>query len=398
MRVLLLGASTRALAESASRSGHPVISVDYFGDSDQRRLVDSHALWEDFHLPANAQGLAKAARLLEAEAVVYVGNLENHPGIVEELAKDRVLLGNGPGVLREVRDWPTLRRYCQQAGIRCPTTLLTGEEEQADVEYHWLCKPTSSGGGHGIYSWDKRPLKDSQILQILMKGRPASVAFVADGRRSRILGVTEQLIGRPELGASGFVWSGNILPLDLALSDGGVLRHRIEEMVSRLTHRFGLRGVNGVDLMVSEAPDGFLQPFLLEVNPRYSASMELVERVHGVSVFTLHMEGLAGRLPDSSLSDCLQQGFVGKGVVYARRSVSITDTSGWIERGIRDIPFPGRRIEAGHPVCTVFAGGESRQACLDALSMRAAGVHWEIEEEREESCGFTAHPDYRAYA
>jgi len=397
-RILLLGASTRALAESAWLSGHPIVSVDYFGDRDQKQLVENYALLQDFHLPLSVQGLAQASAQIEAEAVAYVGNLENYPEIVEELTKDRLLLGNGSRALREVRDWRTLRRFCREVGILYPSTLLPGEEKQACPEYHWLCKPIRSGGGHGIHSWDERPLKNHQILQAKIEGRPASVAFVADGRRSRILGVTEQLIGRPELGSSGFVWSGNIFPLDLALVDGGYLMHQMEEMVSWLTHRFGLRGVNGVDVMVSGELGGYLHPYLLEVNPRYSASMELVERANGTNLFNLHMDGLAGRLPDFSFRERSHQDFVGKGVVYARRAVSIADTSRWVERGIRDVPFPGRRIDAGHPVCTVLASGSSRQACFDAISQSAATVYGEIEEEREERCGRTAHLDHRAYA
>src|SRR5660398_229420 len=139
-------------------------------------------------------------------------------------------------------------------------------------------------------------------------------------------------------------------------------------------------------------------PYLLEVNPRYSASMELVERANGTNLFNLHMDGLAGRLPDFSFRERSHQDFVGKGVVYARRAVSIADTSRWVERGIRDVPFPGRRIDAGHPVCTVLASGSSRQACFDAISQSAATVYGEIEEEREERCGRTAHLDHRAYA
>lgn len=398
MRILLLGVTTRALAESAARSGRPIVAVDYFGDRDQKRLVESYALQRDLGLPLTAQGLGEAARRVEAGAVVYAANLENHPSIVEGLAKERVLLGNEPGVLREVRDWRTLREFCRETRIPHPITLLPGEERQADLGDRWLCKPVRSGGGHGIHPWDGKPLDGSQILQAQAAGRAASAVFVADGRESRVIGLTEQLVGRSELGASGFVWSGNILPLDLAISDGRRLLRRVESMVDELTRRFGLRGVNGVDLIVGREEGGALRPYLLEVNPRYSASMELVERAYGMNVFSLHLEGLAGRMPDFSLAGRLDEGFLGKGIVYARRTVTLADTGGWIERGIRDVPFSGQRVEAGHPVCTVFAEGNGRPACLDRLLLRAAAVHREIEDQREERLGRTAHLDHRAYA
>ncbi len=65
-------------------------------------------------------------------------------------------------------------------------------------------------------------------------------------------------------------------------------------MANQLTQEFGLRGVNGIDLVI---PDD-LGVHLIEVNPRYTASMELVERAYGLNIFALHLEALAGRLPE----------------------------------------------------------------------------------------------------
>lgn len=379
MGILVLGVSTRAIAESAVRSGRRIVTVDYFGDQDQKRLVENYSLRE-FRLPLTALGLAEAARRVKADAVVYIANLENHPGIVSQLALERELLGNAPQVLAEVRDWRVLRQFCLEADIACPPTLLPGEEAWASPSVRWLSKPMRGGGGRGVRRWDGQPLDDSHVLQRQVEGRAASVAFVADGREGRVIGVTEQLLGQAELGASGFVWCGNLLPLDLDPSEGPSFLRRIERMVSRLTRRFGLRGANGADFVIGRGPDGALCPFLVEVNPRYSASMELAERAFGMNVFSLHLEGVAGRLPDFCLAEHLgQPGFSGKGIVYARQTGSVPDTEQWIERGIRDVPFPGQRIEAGHPICTVFARGEDRQACLDDLFEQAAAVHEEVE-------------------
>ncbi len=361
--------------------------MDYFGDRDQESVVQVRALQRDFHLPPTAEGLRKAARLVEADAVVYSAGLENHPEIVEELAEGRVLLGNGHAVLREVRDWRTLRGFCREAGISCPVTLLPGEEGQALVGRRWLSKPIRSGGGHGIRPWDGESLNDSRIVQAEVEGRPASVAFVADGRESRVFGLAEQLVGRREFGAPAFAWSGNILPLEPALSDGGLLLRRVEEMVARLTRRFGLRGVNGVDFVVGTEPDGALRPYLVEVNPRYSASMELAERAYGVNVFSLHLEGLNGRLPGFSLEERLREESVGKAIVYAKHAVTVGCTDRWMELGVRDVPSTGQRIEAGHPVCTVFAEGRDRQECFDGLLLQAAARYREIEYEREKCRG-----------
>jgi predicted ATP-grasp superfamily ATP-dependent carboligase len=150
---LVTGFSTRAIAESAARNGHPIVTLDYFGDRDQRTLVENHALLRDFGQPYSARALLRASRSLDFGAVVYVSNLENHPGVVGELARGRILLGNAPAVLDQVRDPRTLCEFCREAGIPFPTTLLPGEEGRADPAVRWLCKPMRSGGGHGIRSW-----------------------------------------------------------------------------------------------------------------------------------------------------------------------------------------------------------------------------------------------------
>jgi hypothetical protein len=107
------------MVESAVRGGHEVVAVDFFGDRDQARLAESYALQRDLGLPATAEGLGEAAERIDADAVVYGSNLENHPEVVGELATRLRLLGNPAEVLRDVRDWGLLRRFCQIGRASC---------------------------------------------------------------------------------------------------------------------------------------------------------------------------------------------------------------------------------------------------------------------------------------
>jgi len=397
VRILVLGVSTRALVESAVRGGHDVVAADFFGDRDQARLAESYALQRDLGLPATAEGLAAAAERIDADAIVYGSNLENHPEVVSDLAGRRRLLGNPAEVLREVRDWALLRRFCREAEIACPVTLLRGEEERAG-RGRWLRKRRRSGGGHGVARWHGGALDEAHLLQAEVDGRAASVAFVADGRESRIFALTEQLLGRAALGGSGFAWCGNLLPLELPGADAAVVRAQLEHMVSSLTRRFGLVGVNGLDVVIGRDPEGVARPYLIEVNPRFSGSMELAERAFGVSIFSLHLEGLAGRLPRASAAARAPDGCVGKGIVYARRPLVVPDTEEWLVRGVRDVPSPGQSIAAGHPVCTVLARGRDRQACLAGLFSAAASVYRDSEETKEGRRERTTHFDHRTHA
>jgi hypothetical protein len=380
VRILIVGLSTRAIAESAVVGGYDVITLDYFGDRDQRALVPNVALQRDFDLPFSAEALLEASKRLEYDGVTYTSSLENHPEVVGELARGRRLLGNTPDVLSAVRGWATLRAVCDEEEIPYPTTLLPGEEGHADETRRWLRKPTRSGGGHGTRPWEGERLDGDVVVQRMVTGCPASAAFVADGRRSVVIGLSEQLIGRQELGGEGYMWCGNILPLPTrATSQLDAVLETVKRVARRLTRRFGLRGVNGIDFVVSDDSRGWPHPFLVEVNPRYTASMELADRAYGLSAFDLHMRSFEGHLPRFSLREALRDArFHGKGIVYAAKDGTVPDTANWRHRGRRDIPFSGEKIEAGHPICTVVASGETREMCWQRLVERAEEVQREM--------------------
>lgn len=394
-RIVLLGVSTRALAESAARDGLEVAAVDFFGDRDQARACESYALGRDLGLPLTADGLATAALRLSAEAIVYGANLENHPEVVARLSGKVRVLGNDAATVARVRDWGELRRTCARAGILAPETVLPGEEGRARRDVRWLRKRRLSGGGHGVRRWRGGALDTQHLLQAETSGVPASVAFVADGRRSQVLALTEQLIGRRALGARGFAWCGNVLPFEATPEEAGSLRRQAEHAAAALTGEFGLRGLNGLDCIVSRDEDGEPALWLVEVNPRFTGSMELAERALGVDLYALHVAGCEGRLREGA-SLPAPAGVVGKGVVYARRAITVPDTSDWYHRERRDIPHAGQVIDHGHPICTVFSSAERRDACLAGLGRQAAAVHKET--EAADDGGAPAPPERRGRA
>ena len=378
MRILIAGFSTRAIAESALKSGADILTLDYFGDSDQRAFVVNRSLLRDYHLPFSAQGLLQASHGLSADGLVYISSLENHPDIVRRMAEGRVLLGNAPDTLRRVRDWRLLRRALDASGFAFPITLLPGEELRADARRRWLVKPIASGGGQGVGWWSGEPLREEQLLQEFIEGFPASVSFVANGRRAVMLGLSEQLIGANELGAGGFTWCGNILPAYLDQDERSRLLQTLQGLIGLLTAHFGLRGLNGLDLVIATDPEGALIPYLIEVNPRYTASMELIESVYGLNVFALHLEAIKGSLPKFALCDTRDGAFCGKAVVFADVDQQMPDTGHWLTKGRRDIPFSGERIQSGHPICTVLAEGKTRDRCWEALLKAARSVRTDI--------------------
>lgn len=378
MRILIVGLSTRAIAESAVRGNHSVVTLDFFGDLDQRALVENYALARDFDLSFSAQALLKTSRHLDFEAAVYISNLENHPTVVAELARRARLIGNSPDVLRRVRDWRILREFCHQHEIPFPATRLPDEQAETDPSIHWLRKPIRSGGGHGITFWrDSRTVGNGFLLQEYLPGADCSASFVANGHDCVVIGLTEQLIGRSEFGGRGFHYGGNVLPLEAARDPdaGRAILDHVQEIATLVTREFKLVGVNGIDFVLSND-----RLYLIEVNPRYAASMELVERAYDLPVFELHVQAVQhSGLPDFDLATRLVDGpFHAKVILYAERDCSAPDTQPWLERGIRDVPHPGEALDRGGPICTILACDATRHACFSRVLTQMEVLKGEI--------------------
>jgi predicted ATP-grasp superfamily ATP-dependent carboligase len=354
VRILIAGLTTRAIAESAVRANAAVVTVDDFGDLDQQRLCETHSL-RGRGLAYSAAAILETAEELAYDAVMFCGGLENHPDVVATLARDRLLLGNAPDSLRRVRDPGELFRYLARRGFAVPDTRFT--DDPLPGSGRWLLKPARGGGGQGVRPWNGRRPTSSQILQERVDGVSASASFVADGRRSVVLGWSEQLHHQ-----RGFRYAGSVVPLE----GSAAARAEVAAIAEALTREYGLRGLNGFDFIL-----GGDRPVVLEVNPRYCASMELLERASGLSMFGLHLAACQGRLPAGGAE---APGVWGKAIVYATRTVAALDTTEWLDRGVRDVPHPGEVIRAGHPICTVIASGPTRPLCEAALRTEAARI------------------------
>jgi uncharacterized protein len=378
--VLIAGASVRAAVASAVHAGFDVEALDGYGDLDNSVRARMRALPRDFGVPFSVDAVARLARTMACDAVACLSPFENHPTAVAALAEGRRLLGNPPGVLRHVRDPFRLGTAWRAHGCPIPalrTARGTLPGVGGDGDDGWLLKPLGSGGGQGIRRWtaaDGPAVPPGHYLQASVRGVPASVVFVAAGGHAVILGLSRQLIGDAAFGAAGFRYCGSILcgPADPLLPAAPALLEAVSRLVSVVTMAFDLVGVNGIDFIVRD-DDGAVP---VEVNPRWCASMELIERATGMSIFGLHAAAcLDGMLPDEWPPAGTRHGAIGRAVVFASRDRTMGDTSRWLgDPDVCDVPHPGERIAAGRPVCTVFASALDGAECHAALIDRACRV------------------------
>jgi uncharacterized protein len=373
MRILILGVSVRAMVESATNSNYAVVALDAFGDRDLAAMAESHSLHNDFHVRYSAAELFRASRQLDFNAIAYTANLENHPEILSRFAETHRVIGNSPQSVERVRNWETLFPKLKEAGFLVPKTVFPDKNCNLDPENRRLIKPLLSGGGHGIeFLGRDNPPGDHVLLQEYIAGKPCSASFVANGHKCVLVGTTEQLAGLSALGAQGFRYCGNVLPLRETNCE--ILR-QLRGLAAFLTREYGLTGVNGMDFILKDN-----QVWLTEINPRYSASMELIERAYGLPMFDLHMKAaLDGKLPDFKLEAALDRGmYYGKAVLFADRDAVAPDTQGWMDRDFRDVPASGEKLHKGGPICTILASLPTYNGTLADLINKAGALKKEI--------------------
>jgi predicted ATP-grasp superfamily ATP-dependent carboligase len=370
-RLLLVGASVRAAAFSALRAGLDPICVDLFAD------LDLQARCSASRIPASQYpaALRSYARSLTAGPWMYTGALENHPSLVRAIAQERTLWGNDAGVLRKSRSPRFVFDRLQAQDLPCPR--LCTNPTQPPAERRWLLKRRRSAGGAEIRAWNPatqaRHWHRGCYLQEQIDGIPAAAVYVSDGASSRLLGVTRQLVGEPWLHAAAFHYCGSVGPWKV----NEPLRRALERVGQALVHGCGLRGLFGVDFIVR---DGL--PWPVEVNPRYTASVEVLEYA-GTAAFALHGKTFGFRISDFGfrISDFI----IGKAILYARADLVFPAKGPWCATlanpgpiewlpAFADIPAAGERIPAGRPILTFFARAATEADCLRALQETARAL------------------------
>lgn len=367
--LLIFGASARAAAFSALRAGLRPWCADLFGDADLRACCPA------MRLPGRyPHGFLD---LIDGPAPgpwTYTGGLENWPGLVWQMARRRPLWGNGEQELMEARDPQRVAHALHAAGLSAPA--VRGRARDLPPGFRWLVKPRRGAGGAGIRLWPaaQDPPPGPVYWQEFVAGEDFAALYLGDGGRARFLGLTRQLVGIDWLHAEPFRYCGSIGPLEAE----GDLLPILERVGGVLAERCGLRGLFGVDGVLNE--EGF---WPVEVNPRYTASVEVLEYATGLRALTWHgLVFTAGVLAEWVPPVARAGEVVGKAILFAREDLEFPADGPWAEvlgappqpeemPAFADLPQAGTRIERGRPVLTIFARAADPERCAAGLRRRA---------------------------
>jgi predicted ATP-grasp superfamily ATP-dependent carboligase len=373
VNIVILGASVRGAAQSAIRAGMSPYGIDLFADEDLRAVCPANRI--DRYPSEFLRALAAAPQV----PWIYTGGLESYPRLLARLAAVCPLWGNGPEVCRRVRDPHALYGVLKYADFLTPQLIVPWASPppaaRASDSHCFVVKPLRGSGGLGV-RWAKtadllhHPSQKS-VLQRFVAGEAASAVYVAANGRAELLGATRQLLGRDVGLPTEFAYAGTIAPLMVSPEEMQAL-HRLGGVLAR---EFGLVGLFGVDFVRSQG-----DLWVIEVNPRYTASVEVLERVHVLPFLAAHVAACTrGTLPADlpPHENPANETCAGKLIVYARRKVVIPQGS--LGADLADIPAAGQAIEPGHPIATVFAAGYSHDEVFERLRARADTLHARLE-------------------
>jgi predicted ATP-grasp superfamily ATP-dependent carboligase len=370
-RLILVGGSVRAAAESARRAGFQVTAVDGFGDRETLAAAES---WHPLDaVRETLRQRCRPPRLPRDAELVIAGGLRGDLEWLRGLGLP--FRGVDPEQFSQAGRLECLREVARRAGVGFPPTQAIGANaastrgfarEGRDCEAtRWLVKQHDSCGGLGV-TWFARtdPLPEQGLLQRHLPGKAYGATYVSDGRGAVWVGLsrllTRAIDGRP------FVYAGCLGPLTPCAAVADSLRRLGAAMVAVT----GITGPLNADVII----DGETVS-LLEINPRYSASMEVVEAsfraaVDPASSFFDPADRWRSRLPGSpevTASAKVLPLFL-KRVLYAGSPGRLSpDDFPWRREDTQwhwtDVPSRPIEIAAGEPAATVIAR-------LDRISLR----------------------------
>ncbi|MBX5328932.1 MAG: ATP-grasp domain-containing protein [Candidatus Bathyarchaeota archaeon] len=391
--LLVIGIDTVAIAKSATRAGYKVYVVDFFGDLDLKRVCVScksivkqkrGKSYGKIESKLKSEAFLKIAKAWlkehKIDAILLSSGLDDDFEVLNDLNDIAPILGNSPKIIKKVRERHCFFEELKRLGIEHPVTTIVKNAYEArnaaeKMGYPVVFKPVKGFGGANI-----RTVQDSGevervfnqtsnaseyvLVQKFIDGIHASVSFIANGDDVKLLTLNEQLLGLRFLSQEEpFGYCGNIVPLKCSSR----VIERCEHIAEKVALRFGLKGLNGIDLVISK--DGNL--CVVEVNPRFQGTFECIEKVLGINLVESHINAcLHGSLPTIKEQASI---YCTRLILYAPRRIAVPDLTVFPE--IRDIPFPETIIEKGEPLCSIITEGKTRDVSFQKAKKLAKSIY-----------------------
>lgn len=374
--VYVVGASGRSAAESVRQAGFRAVVVDLYADRDSGEACDV------LQIESFPDSIVAQLNALESGIILLAGGMENRLDLVAALGQYHRVLGPNVDQIKRFRDiehlmW-SIHQSTRSGVLQFPETVYSHSE--ANTESKWLCKSYFGCGGFHIERLTNdrsKMLNDGNYyFQQEVAGRSVGTVFLCDQSKVQLLGATaalssamhESLTGRqPALPPMAYRGSYGTIELTSLVQDA------MCHWAYLLTRDLDFTGIIQADWIVTDNT-----AWLLEINPRWTASMEIIEWSHGCNLFSIQAN-LDGELkpmltepiaipnrpaPAKTLYKAIQYAnspFVvseeESNAMFARKfnRLETKNFSGSNHAGWSDIPTAGTSIETGQPIASYFS-------------------------------------------
>ncbi|MBE6512881.1 MAG: ATP-grasp domain-containing protein [Methanobrevibacter olleyae] len=408
--LLLMGIDTRPMVNSALKLDYKTFSISYF------KTLDFKVPYREKHV-------------LNQESVISCGRFEENysPEKLLELSKDFLFQNDGEDEIDKIVLTTGINASNFSGEFKKFRKIVRGNKNTESVENkfkfynklknkfnvpltfqpsdiwelneilqqysnnQFILKPLQGSGGLGILllnngTYDK--LKqvneicenislENYILQEYIEGTNVSSSVLSshDDRKNLI---NSRLITEHDLGNDSYEYSGNILPLDensfkmfnyyRTEINADELNDEMKDTSEDLIKEFNLIGSNGVDYILDK--DGNLK--VIEINPRFQGTYELLENSLGINLLDAHIKACEGEIIDIPKPNQYSI----KKIIYARKQVDI----GYLNiPNVFDIPYEGVKIEKDQPLVTIISSNKDLKTAIDDAEIAEEEVYKNIE-------------------
>lgn len=365
-KILIVSSSGRPLAASATRAGCQAYVIDLFEDFDTSALsvASKNACANNaFHFDeSKLQQAVQTFDDVEFDAVVYGAGFEADTHLLETLNTKNKLFGNSAELVRNLKDPATFFGLLDSLEIPFPAVRLNVPSDPDG----WLAKTIGATGGAHVQSAQGVSASEQIYFQRFEAGRNLSVLFLADGKKSQVIGFSEQ--HAQKIGDAPYFYVGSINHAPLA---AGMQKH-IADKLDLIVRTTGLVGLNGIDFIQRDN-----EYFVLEINPRPTATMELYDADFAQGLLHAHLQACEGEL---TAADSHEKVIRGHRIVFAQQKTKVPLSfkfPGWCA----DIPQPGSFVAQDAPLCSVLANGTDRDQVMQLLQQRSTQIQFQLSEQ-----------------
>ena len=357
--ILVIGLSTRMLVKSLSNS-HDVFAIDVFGDLD---TLETACGWRSI---GNANYLIDETRFLKVfknvvkeyspTAFIHSSGFEGKYHLIEKAEKTLPHYGLPVKRIKKVRDSAIFFKMLSKLKVNYPETIVKGFGVKCPRG--WLRKSFDTAAGSGITKKNDSNLNSQSIyLQKEISGKPMSVFFLAGREKIKVFGFCENLYINKN--SSPYYFAGLIGPIQIC----NRLISKIFEIIKKISNEFNLIGLNGLDfILMSE------KIYVLEVNPRPTAAMEIFENFFRCSLLDLHCDVFSRPFKPKKLREIkffekisFAKKIYGTRIIFAEKDINLTQDFFRQLNGLswcRDLPNVDS-LKKGDPICSIMIEANS---------------------------------------